>query len=130
MHSKIKDKGTKGCTASNCIKAKDGNLLMEREDVLNRWSEYIEDLFQENRGEKPIIKKYMDGPPILKEEVSAAIRKMKHGKAVGPDNIPKTSARIIKSRKFGLIYTNFSTGFKKRLHQATQKWMTEFFFNG
>ena len=30
----------------------------------------------------------MDGPPILKEEVSAAIRKMKHGKAVGPDNIP------------------------------------------
>ena len=30
----------------------------------------------------------MDGPPILKEEVSAAIRKMKHGKAVGPNNIP------------------------------------------
>ena len=41
-----------------------------------------------DRGEKPIIKKDMDGPPILKEEVSAAIRKMKHGKAVGPDNIP------------------------------------------
>ena len=89
MHSKIKDiKGTKGCTASNCIKAKDEHLLMEREDVLNRWSEYIEDLFQDDRGEKPIMKKDMDGPPILKEEVSAAIRKMKHGKAVGPDNIP------------------------------------------
>ena len=89
MHSKIKDiKGTKGCTASKCIKAKDRNLLMEREDVLNRWSEYIEDLFQDDRGEKHIIKKDMGGPPILKEEVSAAIRKMKHGKAVGPDNIP------------------------------------------
>ena len=76
MHSKIKDiKGTKGCTASNCIKAKDGNLLMEREDVLNRWSEYIEDLFQDDRGEKPIIKKDMDGPPILKEEVSGKIPK-------------------------------------------------------
>ena len=61
---------------------------MEIEDVLNRWSEYIEDLFQDDRGEKSIIKKDMDGPPILKEEVSAAIRKMKHGKAVGPDNIP------------------------------------------
>ena len=90
MHSKIKDiKGTKVCTASNCFKAKDGNLLMERDDVLNRWSEYnIEDLFQDDRGEKPIIKKDMDGPPILKEGVCAAIRKMKHGKAVGPDNIP------------------------------------------
>ena len=48
---------------------------MEREDVLNRWSDYIEDLFQDDRGEKPIIKKDMDRPPILKEEVSAAIRK-------------------------------------------------------
>ena len=67
MLSKIKDiKGTKGCAASNCIKAKDGNLLMEREDILNRWSEYTEDLFQDDRGEKPIIKKDMDGPPILK----------------------------------------------------------------
>ena len=46
------------------------------------------DLFQDDRAEKPIIKKDMEGPPILKEEVSAAIRKMKHGKAVGPDNIP------------------------------------------
>ena len=62
---------------------------MERDDVLNRWSEYnIEDLFQDDRGEKPIIKKDMDGPPNLKEGVCAAIRKMKHGKAVGPDNIP------------------------------------------
>ena len=45
-------------------------------------------MFQDDRGEKPVIKKDMDGPPILKEEVSAAIRKMKHGKAVGHDNIP------------------------------------------
>ena len=39
---------------------------MEREDVINRWSEYIEDLFQDERVEKPIIKKDMDGLPILK----------------------------------------------------------------
>ena len=42
----------------------------------------------------------------------------------------KTSARIIKSPKFWLIYTNFSTGFRKPLHQATQKWMTLGFFSG
>ncbi|GFN92920.1 hypothetical protein PoB_001942600 [Plakobranchus ocellatus] len=27
------------------------------------------------------------GPPIMKEEVETAIKKMKHGKATGPDNI-------------------------------------------
>ena len=108
MHSKIKDiKGTKGCTASNCIKAKDGNLLMGRENVLNRWSEYIEDLFQDDRGEKPIIKKDMDGPPILKEEVSAAIRKMKHGKAVGPDNIPIEVFAVLEDIGIDFLTLNF-----------------------
>ena len=56
---------------------------MDKEDVLNRWSEYID-----NRGERPAIKKNTDGPPILKAEVEAAIRKMKRGKATGPDGIP------------------------------------------
>ena len=30
----------------------------------------------------------MEGPPILKDEVLEAIKKMKRGKAVGPDDIP------------------------------------------
>ena len=60
---------------------------MDEEDVLSRWSEYIGELFKDNRGERPAIKKNTDGPPILKAEVEAAIRKMKRGKATGPDGI-------------------------------------------
>ena len=56
--------------------------------MLTRWSEYIEDLFEDSREEKCNINKEMDGPSILKEEVESAIRKMKLGKATGPDNIP------------------------------------------
>ena len=89
VHGKIKEiKGNKGCTTTSCIKSKDGNMLMEKEDVLNRWSEYVEELFKDNRGKKPAIKKVIGGPIILKEEVEQALRKMKHGKATGPDNIP------------------------------------------
>ena len=89
MHSKIKEvSGKKSCTSTNCIKSKDGTVLMDKEDVLNRWSEYIGELFKDNRGERPAIKKNTDGPPILKAEVEAAIRKMKRGKATGPDGIP------------------------------------------
>ena len=56
---------------------------MDKEDVLDRWSEYIKELFEDSRGNKPVIKKEIDGPPILKEEVEVALRKMKLGKATG-----------------------------------------------
>lgn len=55
--------------------------------MIKRWSEYIEDLFHDIRGEKPTIRKYFDGPAIMKEEVYSAMRRMKKGKAIGPDEI-------------------------------------------
>ena len=89
MHTKIKElSGKKGCSSSGCIKSKQGSILMDKQDVLDRWAEYIEELFEDERGERPVIKKELDGPPILKEEVEDAIKKMKFGKATGPDNIP------------------------------------------
>ncbi|GFN95209.1 transposon tx1 uncharacterized 149 kda protein [Plakobranchus ocellatus] len=33
------------------------------------------------------MKNNFAGPPIMKEEVETAVKKMKHGKAIGPDNI-------------------------------------------
>ena len=90
MHSKINEVSgnKKKCNSSGCIKSKDGTMLMEKEEILNRWSEYVEDLFKDERGPKPEIKKNLEGPSILQEEVKAAIKKMKKGKATGPDNIP------------------------------------------
>ena len=65
-HTKMKlmvNKGT-SCSSSGCIKAKNGDILMEKEKILERWSEYIEDLFCDNRGERPLIRKDMNGPDI------------------------------------------------------------------
>ena len=88
VHEKIKEAtGKSFCTRSGCIKAKDGSIIMEKERILDRWSEYIKDLFEDDRGNKPVIKKNFDGPPILRAEVQNAIKTMKRGKAVGPDNI-------------------------------------------
>ena len=36
-------------SAGGCIKSKDGEMIFEREKVLNRWSEYIGDLFSDER---------------------------------------------------------------------------------
>ena len=42
---------------------------MEKCDILQRWSEYIEELFEDNRVSIPQISKDMQGPCILKDGV-------------------------------------------------------------
>ncbi|CAF5183930.1 unnamed protein product, partial [Rotaria magnacalcarata] len=87
-HQKINEiTGKSKCTSSGCIKSKNGTVLMEKGDILNRWTEYIEELFDDNRTSKPNIKKNIEGPPIMKDEVRLAIKSMKTNKATGPDGI-------------------------------------------
>ena len=59
---------------------------MEKEDILIRCSEYITELYHDDRG--PITTNNDEGSQIFKEEVQKALKKMKRGKALGPDDIP------------------------------------------
>ncbi|GFS10001.1 RNA-directed DNA polymerase from mobile element jockey-like [Elysia marginata] len=79
--------GKKACSSTGCLKAKNGDIIIDKERILERWAEYIEELFNDNRKEYDVMKRNLAGPPILKDEVRAAIRKMKSGKATGPDKI-------------------------------------------
>ena len=88
MHKRIKDLiGAKTCSSSGCIRSKDGTIITEKDDILERWTEYIEELFRDNRGGKPEIRKNIDGPKILQSEIRAAVSRMKGNKARGPDGI-------------------------------------------
>ncbi|GFN82262.1 hypothetical protein PoB_000876800 [Plakobranchus ocellatus] len=80
MHAKSKDVSGKKikCSSPGCIKSKDGTMLMEKKEILNRWSEYVEDLFKDDRCEKTKIKKNIEGPTILEEE---CCKKLKGRKA-------------------------------------------------
>ena len=76
----------KSNSAGGCIKSKEGEMIFEREKVLNRWSEYIGDLFADER--PPLPEPSNDrGPPILKAEVERAIKSSQLGKAPGDDGI-------------------------------------------
>jgi hypothetical protein len=89
MHRKINDITNKKSTSqSGCIKSKDGNILTNKTDILQRWAEYIDDLFYDVREDQQKITKPMKGPQILEAEVENAIKELKKGKAVGPDLIP------------------------------------------
>ncbi|GFR88016.1 hypothetical protein ElyMa_004239800 [Elysia marginata] len=79
--------GKKKASSTGCLKAKNGEIIMEKDKILERWSEYIKELFDNERKEIEVMKGNLTGPPILKDEVRTAIWKMKNGKATGPDNI-------------------------------------------
>ena len=44
-------------------------LFVDQQEIQNRWKEYIEELFADDRGEIPQMNN-TDGPVILKEEVN------------------------------------------------------------
>ena len=79
--------GKKTCSSTGCLKTKEGNIIMDKEKILERWAEYIGELFEDNRKEHDVMKKNFAGPPIMKDEVREAMRKMKTGKATGPDGL-------------------------------------------
>ena len=66
------------------VRSKDGTLLFEKEQVLGRWNEYIGELFDDVRPDKPEIEN-QDGPPIINSEVEFALKNTSEGKAPGED---------------------------------------------
>ncbi|KAG1679705.1 Craniofacial development protein 2 [Nymphon striatum] len=98
---KVKNKVTEYKNLNRLIKRKCNNAkenwineqCQEIEHKKNTDSKYMHSKIKDisgikSRGSKPELIKNIDGPPILEDEVKAAMRKMKHGKATGPDNIP------------------------------------------
>ncbi|KAK3513513.1 hypothetical protein QTP70_015480, partial [Hemibagrus guttatus] len=74
------------------IKDRDGRMLTSEESVQRRWKEYFEELMnEENEREKRVkgvnsVEHKVD--KIRKDEVRKALKRMKCGKAVGPNDIP------------------------------------------
>src|SRR5207247_971393 len=70
---------------------KQGNILMEKDEVMERWAEYVEELYKdENRRLDDIIdmgQMEKEVYTICSEEIAAVIRDLPKGKACGSDNI-------------------------------------------
>lgn len=90
MHQEVKsltEGEKKRSNRSGSIKSKDGQMLFDNEDISHRWTEYIKDLFKDERTEERPVPENDEGPCILKEEVTDAMRSLKNGKSCGPDEI-------------------------------------------
>ncbi|KAK3568688.1 hypothetical protein QTP86_013448 [Hemibagrus guttatus] len=87
-----RDRDGKDVQQVRVIKDRDGRVLTSEESVQRRWKEYFEELMnEENEREKRVegvnsVEQKVD--KIRKYGVRKALKRMKSGKAVGPDDIP------------------------------------------
>ncbi|KAK3556397.1 hypothetical protein QTP70_007981 [Hemibagrus guttatus] len=87
-----RDRDGKDVQQVRVIKDRDGRVLSSEESVQRRWKEYFEELMnEENEREKRVegvnsVEQKVD--KIRKDEVRNALKRMKSGKAFGPDDIP------------------------------------------
>ncbi|KAK3531580.1 hypothetical protein QTP70_024965 [Hemibagrus guttatus] len=87
-----RDRDGKDVQQVRVIKDRDGRVLTSEESVQRRWKEYFEELMnEENERGKRVegvnsVEQKVD--KIRKDEVRKALKRMKSGKAVGPDDIP------------------------------------------
>ena len=95
--ARARERRTRDLGSIRCIKGEDGKVLVEDARIQERWQSYFCKLFN---GEVSNVSRrtellereeqhnYSPERPITREEVKEALRKMKSGKAVGPDGIP------------------------------------------
>ena len=73
------------------IQDRAGKCLTEEQQILNRWTEYCTELYNQKANGDPSI---LDCPRtdtdhhILRKEVEAAVQSLKKGKSAGVNNIP------------------------------------------
>ena len=78
----------------NSIKDKNGDIIIEKNKILERWTEYCSELYnyQLNGNEQVLTTDESTNDDkdntILKSEIEDAIKTMKKGKSPGVDNIP------------------------------------------
>lgn len=70
-----------------CIKSRDGEIIMEKDKIQKRWTEYIRELYDANRDEDMEVEYNGEGPEIMEDEVRFTLKKMKTGKAIGADGV-------------------------------------------
>ena len=73
-------------------KDRSGKCLTEEREILNRWTEYSSDLYNQAANGDPSVLNCPqtdteDDHPVLRREVETAVQSLKKGKSAGVDNI-------------------------------------------
>ncbi|KAJ4809245.1 hypothetical protein LUZ62_021811 [Rhynchospora pubera] len=93
--AKLRDRKTRDLNQVKCIKDETDRLLVRDDEIKNRWRDYFNKLFNGEDDDLGIVlnDSFDDSNRrfvrrIQESEVKEALKRMKVGKALGPDNIP------------------------------------------
>ena len=91
----------RGNNTTACIEDKNGDIIMEKDEILSRWSEHIGELYNDdNRGYIPDIAAEVESP-ITRREVEHTLRGMPEKKSPGPDGI--TTEILVAAGEVGIL---------------------------
>ena len=87
-----RDRAEKDVQHVRVINHENGNVMVNSAAVLKRWMEFFEKLMNEENNRDPRTEKAEvvneEVNCVSREEIKNALRRMKKGKAVGPDELP------------------------------------------
>ena len=92
--AKLRDRKTKDFNNVKCIQNDDSRVLVKDDEIMERWKNYFERLLNGDNGSRLDIEELRETREdiffrrIRTTEVRIALKKMKTGKALGPDGIP------------------------------------------
>ena len=89
----MKDLTTVKQLKATTVQDRSGKCLTEERQILNRWTEYCSELYNQKANGDPSVLNCAhtdteSDHPILRREVEAAVQSLKKGKSAGVDNIP------------------------------------------
>ena len=97
--ARSRNRNSKDVYQTKLIKNEDGSVLIEDDKILKRWQEYFRKLMNEENPrelrEELQVEVHTEMANITCSEVEKALKKMKNGKAVGPDNLPAEVWKIL-----------------------------------
>src|SRR6267154_1136704 len=75
LHQKIKELRPKGNKMLQAIKSKQGKVLSETDEVIERWAEYVEELYtNENRGQADVSDVVNEDDVISSDDIETVIK--------------------------------------------------------
>ena len=91
----------RGNLTTTCIEDKNGDIIMEKDEIISRWSEYIGELYNDdNRGDMTDIAAEVESL-TTRREVEHALRGMPEQKSHGPDGI--TTEMLVAAGEIGIL---------------------------
>uniref|UniRef100_A0A8D8SK11 Craniofacial development protein 2 n=1 Tax=Cacopsylla melanoneura TaxID=428564 RepID=A0A8D8SK11_9HEMI len=125
MHKKIKEMtGTTRKKTVGIVTEADGTIITDIKRKIKRWTEYVEELFRDERPEREEFR-LQEGIPIMKEEVIKALKNSKPRKAAGPDEVPSELLKLLEDDGVNLLVDLFNTIYRTGV--IPEQWLTSTF---